>query len=71
MGSALSEEAKQLVDRPNFAHLATIMPDLHCMDTRTRSVLIFLQIPNRDRLREILERMLAAIMNPCEITDDR
>jgi PPOX class probable F420-dependent enzyme len=27
MGSALSNEVKQLVDRPNFAHLATIMLD--------------------------------------------
>jgi PPOX class probable F420-dependent enzyme len=25
--SALSTEAKQLIDRPNFAHLATVMPD--------------------------------------------
>jgi hypothetical protein len=24
---ALSPEAKQLIDRPNFAHLATLMPD--------------------------------------------
>ena len=24
---ALSSEAKQLIDRPNFAHLATLMPD--------------------------------------------
>ncbi len=27
MSVALSPEAKQLIDRPNFAHLATIMPD--------------------------------------------
>jgi predicted pyridoxine 5'-phosphate oxidase superfamily flavin-nucleotide-binding protein len=27
MGIALSDEVKQLVDRPNFAHLATIMTD--------------------------------------------
>src|SRR6266481_5804521 len=27
MGIALSHDVKQLVDRPNFAHLATIMPD--------------------------------------------
>ena len=27
MGNALSDEVKDLVDRPNFAHLATIMPD--------------------------------------------
>src|SRR5208282_4608383 len=27
MPSPLSEEAKQLIDRPNFAHLATLMPD--------------------------------------------
>jgi PPOX class probable F420-dependent enzyme len=27
MGNALSREVKQLVDRPNFAHLATIAPD--------------------------------------------
>ena len=27
MGMALSNEMKQLVDRPNFAHLATIMSD--------------------------------------------
>jgi hypothetical protein len=27
MGIALSDDVKQLVDRPNFAHLATIMPD--------------------------------------------
>ncbi len=27
MGNALSDEVKQLVDRPNFAHLATIAPD--------------------------------------------
>ena len=27
MGIALSDEVKQLVDRPNFAHLATIMSD--------------------------------------------
>ena len=25
--SALSSEIKQLIDRPNFAHLATLMPD--------------------------------------------
>ena len=25
--AALSREAKQLIDRPNFAHLATLMPD--------------------------------------------
>jgi len=27
MSSALSPEAKQLIDRPNFAHLATLMSD--------------------------------------------
>jgi len=27
MPSPLSQEIKQLVDRPNFAHLATLMPD--------------------------------------------
>jgi PPOX class probable F420-dependent enzyme len=27
MGIALSEDAKRLIDRPNFAHLATLMPD--------------------------------------------
>jgi PPOX class probable F420-dependent enzyme len=27
MSTALSSEAKQLIDRPNFAHLATLMPD--------------------------------------------
>ncbi len=27
MAIALSEEVKQLIDRPNFAHLATLMPD--------------------------------------------
>ena len=27
MPNALSPEVKQLVDRPNFAHLATLMPD--------------------------------------------
>lgn len=27
MSSALSPEVKQLIDRPNFAHLATLMPD--------------------------------------------
>jgi PPOX class probable F420-dependent enzyme len=27
MSTALSPEVKQLIDRPNFAHLATIMPD--------------------------------------------
>jgi len=27
MLSTLSPEAKQLIDRPNFAHLATLMPD--------------------------------------------
>lgn len=27
MAIALSEKAKRLVDRPNFAHLATLMPD--------------------------------------------
>jgi len=27
MGIALANDVKQLVDRPNFAHLATIMPD--------------------------------------------
>jgi len=27
MPLALSQEIKQLVDRPNFAHLATLMPD--------------------------------------------
>ncbi|MGO9086428.1 MAG: PPOX class F420-dependent oxidoreductase [Candidatus Sulfotelmatobacter sp.] len=27
MPAALSPEVKQLVDRPNFAHLATLMPD--------------------------------------------
>jgi PPOX class probable F420-dependent enzyme len=27
MPTALSPEVKQLVDRPNFAHLATLMPD--------------------------------------------
>lgn len=27
MGIALSPETKQLIDRPNFAHLATLMPD--------------------------------------------
>ncbi len=27
MPIALSPEAKQLIDRPNFAHLATLMPD--------------------------------------------
>lgn len=27
MAAALSPEVKQLVDRPNFAHLATLMPD--------------------------------------------
>jgi len=27
MGIALSDDVKQLVDRPNFAHLATIMSD--------------------------------------------
>lgn len=26
-GIALSPEVKQLIDRPNFAHLATLMPD--------------------------------------------
>jgi hypothetical protein len=25
MGNALSDEVKQLVDRPNFAHIATLM----------------------------------------------
>ena len=27
MGIALSDEIKQLLDRPNFAHLSTLMPD--------------------------------------------
>jgi PPOX class probable F420-dependent enzyme len=27
MAIALSEQAKKLIDRPNFAHLATLMPD--------------------------------------------
>ena len=27
MPVTLSPEAKQLIDRPNFAHLATLMPD--------------------------------------------
>lgn len=27
MSSPLSPEVKQLIDRPNFAHLATLMPD--------------------------------------------
>ncbi|SRR5271166_155736 len=27
MAIALSENAKKLIDRPNFAHLATLMPD--------------------------------------------
>lgn len=27
MSSPLSPEAKELIDRPNFAHLATLMPD--------------------------------------------
>ncbi len=27
MGVPLSENAKKLIDRPNFAHLATLMPD--------------------------------------------
>jgi PPOX class probable F420-dependent enzyme len=27
MAQALSQEVKQLVDRPNFAHLSTLMPD--------------------------------------------
>ena len=27
MGIALSSDARALIDRPNFAHLATIMPD--------------------------------------------
>ena len=27
MSSSLSPEVKQLIDRPNFAHLATLMPD--------------------------------------------
>jgi PPOX class probable F420-dependent enzyme len=27
MSGALSPEVKQLIDRPNFAHLATLMPD--------------------------------------------
>ena len=27
MSSTLSPEVKQLIDRPNFAHLATLMPD--------------------------------------------
>ena len=27
MAIALSPEVKQLIDRPNFAHLATLMPD--------------------------------------------
>jgi len=27
MSATLSPEAKQLIDRPNFAHLATLMPD--------------------------------------------
>ena len=27
MAVTLSSEAKQLIDRPNFAHLATLMPD--------------------------------------------
>jgi PPOX class probable F420-dependent enzyme len=27
MTSALSADAKKLIDRPNFAHLATLMPD--------------------------------------------
>jgi predicted pyridoxine 5'-phosphate oxidase superfamily flavin-nucleotide-binding protein len=27
MGNALSDEVKQLVDRPNFAHIATLMSD--------------------------------------------
>jgi len=27
MPTALSPEVKQLIDRPNFAHLATLMPD--------------------------------------------
>ncbi|HKA62364.1 MAG TPA: PPOX class F420-dependent oxidoreductase [Methylomirabilota bacterium] len=27
MAQALSQEIKQLVDRPNFAHLSTLMPD--------------------------------------------
>ena len=27
MGVRFSENAKKLIDRPNFAHLATLMPD--------------------------------------------
>ena len=27
MGVSLSDELKELIDRPNFAHLATLMPD--------------------------------------------
>jgi len=27
MAISLSENAKKLIDRPNFAHLATLMPD--------------------------------------------
>jgi nitroimidazol reductase NimA-like FMN-containing flavoprotein (pyridoxamine 5'-phosphate oxidase superfamily) len=27
MAVTLSENAKKLIDRPNFAHLATLMPD--------------------------------------------
>jgi PPOX class probable F420-dependent enzyme len=27
MGISLSDELKELIDRPNFAHLATLMPD--------------------------------------------
>jgi len=27
MGIPLSPEVKQLIDRPNFAHLGTLMPD--------------------------------------------
>lgn len=27
MSANLSQEIKQLIDRPNFAHLATLMPD--------------------------------------------
>ena len=27
MGISLSDEIRQLLDRPNFAHLATLMPD--------------------------------------------
>jgi PPOX class probable F420-dependent enzyme len=27
MSIALSQEMKQLIDRPNFAHMATLMPD--------------------------------------------